>query len=517
MSSLSQITSPNRAGDDWIDLRTASQIIGRDEGRLRWRCREWAGTGHARQFAPPLGGKPVWHISREQLRRLQAEPSQEFDPRQLTDQQRLELGRRQRIVADWERALADAARDDRSAVDATAAYLATLSAREPNAPTQGTLYRWRAGFRANGAKGLLDGRWLSGGGGVKSADDYTGFYDELKRLYLDQRRRDKQLCYDRAKELAEENGWAHPSYRTACRYLDAIPRKTVDLMRNGVRDYSATSAQHVERDYTRIVIDGVERDMRSNDVWCADHHQLDVWVKLPGQERTVRPWLCGWQDVRSRKIVGWKIVPCAPDSGTIIAALRDALAACGKPLIAYTDNGKDFDSFALQGVTKRQRRTGATPTGGVFGMIGVEVRHARAYNAKAKPIERLFGTLCRRFSTGWPTYCGNSPAQRPDDLDRTKAPTWDQFVGAFADWLEADYHQRPHAGHGMEGKAPAAVYREQLAESRPDRRAVARFADDAPLADAERGSQRRHVEHAHVRSLRAGQPHRAVRTACDRR
>jgi hypothetical protein len=37
----------------------------------------------------------------------------------------------------------------------------------------------------------------------------------------------------------------------------------------------------------------------------ADHHRCDVWVRHAGKH--VRPWLTCWEDVRSRKIVGWAV------------------------------------------------------------------------------------------------------------------------------------------------------------------------------------------------------------------
>jgi hypothetical protein len=103
-------------------------------------------------------------------------------------------------------------------------------------------------------------------------------------------------------------------------------------------------------------------------------------------------------------------------------------------------------------------------------MLSILVRHAREYNAKAKPIERLFGTLCSRFSKLWPTYCGSSPEGRPadlgDKLKRNLAPPLDEFVAAFGDWLDADYHHRAHGGHGMNGRTPREVYEATLISKR---------------------------------------------------
>lgn len=48
------------------------------------------------------------------------------------------------------------------------------------------------------------------------------------------------------------------------------------------------------------------------------------------------------------------------------------------------------------------------------------------YNARAKPIERFFGTLELGFGKRFTTYCGNKPDNRPEvlqsHLDKGEAP-----------------------------------------------------------------------------------------------
>lgn len=483
--------SPPQPGVAWLDLRTASKRSGLCEGALRHKLGDWVTRGLARQAKPTdgIGGRSVWLVREDADPRFARVKSveildSEFDARTLTDAQRAELLFRKRAVEGWRLACAAGVKSGTPELAVTADYIARLQEIESRTVSRATLYNWFTAYRAKGLGGLVDCRWQSTPSGRSASKDgaFPDFYDELKRLWLDQRRRSKQLCYDRAADLAGENGWPVPSYRAASRILAGIPRKTAELHRLGQRKYDATTSPFIERDYTRIVIGGIERPMQSNDVWCADHHQFDVWVKVPGREKPTRPWLCGWQDIRSRKLVGFAIVPDAPDSATIIAALRHGLIDCGTPLIALTDNGKDFDSFALQGITKKQRRQHRTsnaeprtPNSGVLGMLGVEVRHAREYNAKSKPIERFFGTLCGRFSKLWDTYCGSDPKTRPEQLtdprqrERTlaKAPDFQAFCDSFPDWLAADYHTNPHAGHGMDGQSPAHVYQRELVVKRP--------------------------------------------------
>jgi transposase InsO family protein len=45
----------------------------------------------------------------------------------------------------------------------------------------------------------------------------------------------------------------------------------------------------------------------------------------------VRPWLTAFQDVRSRKIVGWLVYAHDPNSDVIFTVFRDAVLAERRP------------------------------------------------------------------------------------------------------------------------------------------------------------------------------------------
>jgi transposase InsO family protein len=91
-------------------------------------------------------------------------------------------------------------------------------------------------------------------------------------------------------------------------------------------------------------------------VWNADHHQFDVMVSHEG--RTCRPWLTAFQDVRSRKILGWHISADGGNTDTILSAMVLAMDAAGVPEETYFDWGKDFASKAVGGVARKLRMAG---------------------------------------------------------------------------------------------------------------------------------------------------------------
>ncbi len=194
-----------------------------------------------------------------------------------------------------------------------------------------------------------------------------------------------------------------------------------------------------------------------------------------GDGKVGRPWLTAWQDLRSRKIITWQIFAHDPNEDVVIGTLAAGIREYGVPASIYLDNGKDFNSRALTGHTKRERREAKAqdlylPWKGIMGQLAIELTNAQPYHGQSKPIERFFGTMEDQFGRLWPTYCGGSTAEKPhglaDRVARGLAPTLAEFVEHFGRWLEGEYHQQAHGGDAMGGASPDRVYAEQLAAKR---------------------------------------------------
>jgi len=466
----SSFTAPAAAGIRWLSLSDAAARSGKSEGHLRRLCGEqWMPDGLAALRTPPDGGsRQTWFI------REDADPSlarvataeqigAELDLRTLTGDQRAELLRREQIVRDWLSRRAAAVAASFNIAEAMERFLSLVPGL-----CRATLYNWTAEYERAGRAGLVDGRWNTAdpNEAVGAADE---FFEEVQRLWLTQRGRSKRLCYDHACFKATDKSWAVIPYRTICRKLDALHPHLVKINREGMREFDANHGPFRSRDYSVLA---------SNEVWESDHHQFDVWVQSAANPaKYVRPWLTAWMDVRSRMFVGWWIGEDAGTSATIVRALKLAITVNGVPQSVHVDNGKDYDSRILQGMSKIERHNWKNieinerpKLLGIFPMLGVTVHHARPYNAKAKTIERSFNTVCGRFSKMWETYSGGSTQTRPDDLGQQlaagRAPTFADFCASFADWVDSDYHHRVHQGDSMGGKCPAAVYAEQLAAKR---------------------------------------------------
>jgi putative transposase len=456
------------ARQGWIDLQTAATRSGISMGQIARRCREaWCGDGLARLEAGEDGIRR-WRVRVDAHPKF-APPAAQPDDDAMIDvpqAKRDEAYRRRDILARWRARLAQGYTAGRGERAITAAFLADLSQTGASV-SRGTLYRWDRLQHRHGIRGLVDQR------GVTAAEKLADpFIECVKSLYLTTNRLRLSVCHQMATHQAMERGWQVPSMRTVRRAMAAIPLGTRIMLREGRKAFTDQAEPFHVRDYSTLA---------SNEQWVGDHHDFDVFVRVEdhrtGKVRHVRPTLTGWMDMRSRKLVGFAIQGHTGNSDTILAAFTVAALEHGLPKMVYIDNGRDYGAQALMGSTKRQRQArrgtywaSEQEAQGLFGRLGITARFCQKYHGQSKPIERFFLEVEERFGKLWPTYCGHTTASKPqelkDRLDGGEAPTLDEFSGAFARWLQADYHTRSHFGDAMGGRPPEQVWKEELSTLR---------------------------------------------------
>jgi transposase InsO family protein len=248
------------------------------------------------------------------------------------------------------------------------------------------------------------------------------------------------------RELVKKYGDDAPSESGLKRLLKAeITRGEDILARKGLETYRGKAAPYTPRDYSGIDV---------GQVWCGDQHQLDLMVINPDRDGQLdRPWVTAFMDMRTRALVGWHISFDHNSDTNIFAFIHGVRPKvhpifehlCGLPDRVYVDNGKDYRSTRFELACDRN---------------GVAITHAKVRNAKAKPVERFFGTLCLQFSQGFETYLGNRPGNRTERtqelvkeheawLDKRRASTpfktLAELKTLFADFV-VEYLQRHHAG-----------------------------------------------------------------------
>ncbi|WP_218942375.1 Mu transposase C-terminal domain-containing protein [Salinispora sp. H7-4] len=232
-------------------------------------------------------------------------------------------------------------------------------------------------------------------------------------------------------DVAKNEGWPVPSYAT----VYAIVRDIDPAMR--------TLALDGEKRY-REVFDLIHRREAAgpNEVWQADHTQLDLWVIAPSG-KPARPWLTVIEDDHSRAIAGYAVNLGAPSAIQTALALRQAIwrksepgwHVCGIPGTFYTDHGSDFASAHMQ-------------------QVAADLRIRLVFSQPGKPrgrgkIERYFDTINQMCL---PTLSGYAPRGTKDRAGQAKLSLaeLDAAIGRF---IVAKYNQRPHSETGQPPQA----------------------------------------------------------------
>jgi hypothetical protein len=187
-----------------------------------------------------------------------------------------------------------------------------------------------------------------------------------------------------------------------------------------------------------------------------DGFRVNVFVEtarktIKNKNIVCRPVLWVWQDIRTRKILAWRIAETENEE-MMRLSFADVCRHHGIPQKIYLDNtltaaNKRMTAGAHISSAARRRHTETDDEPlGVFAQLGCEVHntrlveHARTISGKrkrggagqSKPVERFFGTLddelCRHPSmAGY--YTGRNAMVKPANYDsgRSGVP-WEQFV-----------------------------------------------------------------------------------------
>ncbi len=492
--------------DDWITVDQAAVLTGQSLRRLQQRALAATGRGLARKGPPPTGtGKAVWWVHRSldvRLTRYPDRPTRDDREREsLLDRHpahHVELAYRK---AHWLHVWRDRCRRPRPAglTDRDLAIAVATEARQTEGErfriSARSLQQWRADASELGADGTVRGvealipRYRSRAALTSQTD--TRSPDAIEWFYAIFRAGNQlsaKQCHAATLRKAAEHGWQWPdSYRATTRWLkEHDDRATTCLHRDGTDAYSHRYMPHLQTDWDAIA---------PGEMYVCDHTQCDFWAEY--RSRQIRPWLTAIQDMRSRCIVGWHLGP-TPHQDAIAVALRKAFADWAIPRKTRIDNGKDFTSKYLAGLTKSELRAMRKEFGrrwkdvvrrkrdyaiaddprwlGLMPELGIELIYAIPYAPWSKGIlERWFGTFEGRCGKMFASYCGRSPQHKPQCLqavregrgravagglscvDTSDIPTLDDAARRIGDYIDT-YHRTAHAGDGMRGRTPLQVW-----------------------------------------------------------
>ncbi|EIA0558308.1 MULTISPECIES: transposase domain-containing protein [Citrobacter freundii complex] len=193
-------------------------------------------------------------------------------------------------------------------------------------------------------------------------------------------------CYERLEIAAETHGWTIPAERTLRRKLEReVDPRIVVATREGE---NALAQMHPSQQRTVAQLHAME--------WInGDGYQHNVFVRWFNGE-IIRPKTWFWQDVHSRKIVGWR-ADVSENSDSIRLSLMDTLKTYGKPQHITIDNTRAAANKWLSGgVPNRYRfKVREDDPMGIIPLLGIKLHWTGVIGGKgwgqAKPVERAFG------------------------------------------------------------------------------------------------------------------------------
>lgn len=279
---------------------------------------------------------------------------------------------------------------------------------------------------------LLDKR-----GGAKREARKVDFDEDAWQFliadYLRPERPAFRKCYERLELAAKEHGWSIPSYSTAFRRAQGIDQAVVVACREGE---NALARLFPSQKRTVANLHAME--------WInGDGYQHNVFVRWHNGE-VLRPKTWVWQDVYSRKIVGWR-ADVSENSDSIRLSLMDAISAYGKPDHVTIDNTRAAaNKWMSGGVPNRYRfKVKKDDPMGILPMLGIQVHWTSVIGGKgwgqAKPVERAFGVgglgeYVDKHPSLSGAFTGENPLNKPDNYG-SRVVDVETFLEALAEGI----------------------------------------------------------------------------------
>lgn len=244
-------------------------------------------------------------------------------------------------------------------------------------------------------------------------------------------------CYERLKLAAQEHGWVIPSISSIKRKIERdIPKVQQVFLRDG---------EHALSQFYPSQRRSVE-DIQAMEWINGDGYQHNVFVKWHNGE-VVRPKTWLWQDVRTRKILAYR-VDLSENSDVIRLSLMDLIWKYGIPKHLTIDNTRAAaNKWMTGGVKNRYRfKVKDDEVVGIIPLLGIELHWTSIQFGKghgqAKPIERAFshgglGELVDKHPSLAGFYSGSGIKDQPDNYNGGKAGVdYEAFILALEEGIQ---------------------------------------------------------------------------------
>lgn len=338
--------------------------------------------------------------------------------------------------------------------------------------TSKSLYDWQKKSPSGQSEKLVDKRGGYNRGQSLIPEKYMTLFDSL---YLQQTEPSIESCFKEVKLQANINGDFIPGIKAFRNHVKNMNTAMVVMAREGRKAFEDKCLPYTERDYSLL---------HPNQFWVSDHHLWDIFVRVPdnkGGWKLARPWGSYWMDMRTRKVMSSIIRIESPNADIVLCSFGLGVEHFGIPNGVRLDNGKDYKARDLFHSKEHHKDYKARDLSHseehyivseedkkrIFSSLAtnlqIESTYARPYNAKAKPIERLFNTFEEQLGKKYPSYAGSNAKKRPEDLkdlDIMDVITLEEFIRQHNLYVYEIYNESKHSGHAMDGKSPNQAYAE---------------------------------------------------------
>ena len=298
--------------------------------------------------------------------------------------------------------------------------------------------------------------------------------------------------------IADARGW-QPVPQYAKYYLRRIERElspqAVTLARSGPEAVDRLRPPQIR----------AREALASMELACADGHRWDVRVEWPdsaGSGTVARPLLVAWQDIRSGKILAWRLGP-AETSDLYRLSCADMLWEYGAPEAVIVDNGRGIAARCLTGgLPNRYRGTVSEdePVGLLTELVGKgNVHWTTPYSGQSKPIERSFRDFASDIAKDIRlagAYTGKDTVSKPANYGAKVIPL-ETFRAVVADGVAQHNARRGRRGQGMRGRSCDQAFEQEMPPAglrmlAPERLARWLLASAQVTAHSEHGSVQIH-------------------------
>ena len=348
--------------------------------------------------------------------------------------------------------------------------------------TETTLKRWIARADAAAAAGLVETAGLAdhprSGRPPKIWKDRPGAetaYWHWRKLYMRSEQPTAVGCLRTVERVGTTRGWQLPPAKAFLRRL----RSTTSAPEI-IRSREGRIAALATYPFQRRTVEG----LAPLDIINGDGYRHNVFVLPPGGEgERFRPVTWFWQDVRTRRMLGWRSGP-TESSDLVRLSFHDVATTIGVPGKVLQDNTRAASTkwFAGSSLRWRKDREDALSLLKSLGVQPMRTGVDREDNGKAhghgnaKPVERAFqdlGEEIDKHPRAAGAWTGPNPMEKPANYDPSHAIPWETFEAIVADGV-AQHNARPdRRTEAADGRSFDATWEAEIATT-----AVRRFTRD---------------------------------------